>query len=41
MSKRPNDPLTDFGYQQVPMQEKASRVAGVFHSVAAKYDVNE
>lgn len=30
---------THFGYQQVPLMEKASRVAGVFHSVADKYDV--
>jgi demethylmenaquinone methyltransferase/2-methoxy-6-polyprenyl-1,4-benzoquinol methylase len=30
---------THFGYQQVPVIEKASRVAGVFHSVADKYDV--
>ncbi len=30
---------TDFGYQSVPKSEKASRVADVFHSVAARYDV--
>jgi demethylmenaquinone methyltransferase/2-methoxy-6-polyprenyl-1,4-benzoquinol methylase len=30
---------THFGYQEVPVDEKASRVAGVFHSVAARYDV--
>lgn len=30
---------TDFGYQEVPVDEKASRVADVFHSVAARYDV--
>jgi demethylmenaquinone methyltransferase/2-methoxy-6-polyprenyl-1,4-benzoquinol methylase len=30
---------THFGFQQVPVREKASRVAGVFHSVADKYDV--
>lgn len=30
---------THFGYQQVPVAEKQERVAGVFHSVAAKYDV--
>jgi len=30
---------THFGYQQVPVEEKAGRVAGVFHSVAAKYDL--
>ncbi len=30
---------THFGYQQVPVEEKEKRVAGVFHSVAAKYDL--
>jgi demethylmenaquinone methyltransferase/2-methoxy-6-polyprenyl-1,4-benzoquinol methylase len=30
---------THFGYQTVDEQEKAHKVAGVFHSVAAKYDV--
>jgi demethylmenaquinone methyltransferase/2-methoxy-6-polyprenyl-1,4-benzoquinol methylase len=30
---------THFGYQQVPVTEKASKVAEVFHSVADKYDV--
>jgi len=30
---------THFGYQQVPVIEKANRVAEVFHSVADKYDV--
>ncbi|MBB5211613.1 bifunctional demethylmenaquinone methyltransferase/2-methoxy-6-polyprenyl-1,4-benzoquinol methylase UbiE [Microbulbifer hydrolyticus] len=30
---------THFGYQQVPVDEKAGRVADVFHSVAARYDV--
>ncbi len=30
---------THFGYQQVPVIEKANRVAKVFHSVADKYDV--
>ncbi|MWN89681.1 bifunctional demethylmenaquinone methyltransferase/2-methoxy-6-polyprenyl-1,4-benzoquinol methylase UbiE [Gilliamella sp. Pra-s65] len=29
----------DFGYTQVPKQEKVKRVAEVFHSVADKYDV--
>ena len=29
----------DFGYQQVPENEKARRVAGVFDSVAARYDL--
>lgn len=30
---------THFGYEQVNVADKASRVAGVFHSVAAKYDI--
>ena len=30
---------THFGYRQVREEEKASHVAGVFHSVASKYDV--
>jgi demethylmenaquinone methyltransferase/2-methoxy-6-polyprenyl-1,4-benzoquinol methylase len=30
---------THFGYQTVPEEEKVHKVAGVFHSVAAKYDV--
>ncbi len=30
---------THFGYQEVPVEEKARRVAGVFDSVADKYDV--
>ena len=30
---------THFGYQTVPSEEKARRVAGVFTSVAGKYDV--
>ena len=30
---------THFGYQDVPVDEKAGRVADVFHSVADKYDV--
>jgi len=29
---------THFGFEEVPVAEKARRVAGVFHSVAAKYD---
>jgi demethylmenaquinone methyltransferase/2-methoxy-6-polyprenyl-1,4-benzoquinol methylase len=29
----------DFGYQQVPRQEKANKVAAVFHSVAERYDL--
>jgi len=30
---------THFGYQEVPVQEKANRVAEVFSSVATKYDL--
>ena len=30
---------TDFGFQEVPESEKARRVAGVFESVAARYDL--
>ena len=34
-----SDKTTHFGYEQVKVEEKAKRVAGVFHSVAAKYDL--
>jgi demethylmenaquinone methyltransferase/2-methoxy-6-polyprenyl-1,4-benzoquinol methylase len=30
---------TDFGYQQVPVAEKAAKVRAVFESVAGKYDI--
>ncbi|MFT6253834.1 MAG: demethylmenaquinone methyltransferase/2-methoxy-6-polyprenyl-1,4-benzoquinol methylase [Granulosicoccus sp.] len=30
---------THFGFQEVPIEEKAHRVADVFHSVAGKYDL--
>ncbi|WP_414500950.1 MULTISPECIES: bifunctional demethylmenaquinone methyltransferase/2-methoxy-6-polyprenyl-1,4-benzoquinol methylase UbiE [unclassified Zymobacter] len=30
---------THFGFQNVPVEEKASRVANVFHSVAQRYDL--
>ncbi len=30
---------THFGFQQVPVNEKANKVADVFHSVASKYDI--
>lgn len=33
------DQITHFGYQQVPVQEKATLVGKVFHSVAPKYDL--
>ncbi|HTE42963.1 MAG TPA: bifunctional demethylmenaquinone methyltransferase/2-methoxy-6-polyprenyl-1,4-benzoquinol methylase UbiE [Steroidobacteraceae bacterium] len=35
----PSPSETDFGYQQVPVGEKAGRVREVFESVAGKYDV--
>jgi len=35
MSKK----TTHFGFQEVPYEEKMRKVAGVFHSVASKYDV--
>lgn len=35
----PKDPLTHFGYQSVPVGDKAHKVAEVFHSVAARYDL--
>lgn len=34
-----NDKTTHFGFQQVPLEEKARKVAEVFHSVASKYDI--
>jgi len=34
-----NEKTTHFGYQQVPVTEKADKVAEVFHSVAKRYDV--
>ena len=33
------DKTTHFGFREVPVEEKASRVADVFHSVAARYDL--
>ena len=40
MSEKQSDQrTTHFGYEQVAVEEKAQRVAGVFHSVAAKYDM--
>lgn len=35
----PAEPTTHFGYKSVPESEKAGKVAEVFHSVAAKYDL--
>ncbi|MGQ0619546.1 MAG: bifunctional demethylmenaquinone methyltransferase/2-methoxy-6-polyprenyl-1,4-benzoquinol methylase UbiE [Panacagrimonas sp.] len=36
---KPASTTTHFGFQQVPVTEKQRRVAGVFDSVASKYDV--
>lgn len=38
-SNKDSDKTTHFGYEQVDVKDKAERVAGVFHSVAAKYDI--
>ncbi len=38
MPEQPNN-RTHFGYEQVPVNEKARKVADVFHSVAGKYDL--
>lgn len=37
--KSPSEETIDFGYQQVPVTEKATKVAEVFHSVASRYDL--
>src|SRR3990167_5367433 len=34
-----SEPTTHFGFQNVPESQKAEKVAEVFHSVAAKYDL--
>jgi demethylmenaquinone methyltransferase/2-methoxy-6-polyprenyl-1,4-benzoquinol methylase len=39
MSKQDVQETTHFGYEQVPVTDKASKVADVFHSVADKYDI--
>jgi demethylmenaquinone methyltransferase/2-methoxy-6-polyprenyl-1,4-benzoquinol methylase len=40
MKQNPSDKdQTHFGYQKVAVEEKAHKVAGVFDSVAARYDV--
>src|SRR5262249_36940970 len=36
---KPRDPATDFGYQQVPWDEKARRGRAGFDSVAGRYDL--
>jgi demethylmenaquinone methyltransferase/2-methoxy-6-polyprenyl-1,4-benzoquinol methylase len=35
----PKGQRTDFGYEEVPLDDKARRVRGVFDSVAGKYDL--
>lgn len=35
----PDQKTTHFGYQQVPVEEKATRVRAVFDSVASRYDL--
>ncbi len=39
MSSEHKQGSTHFGYQDVPVSEKAGMVADVFHSVAGKYDI--
>ncbi len=39
MTEEPGEKTTDFGFEKVSFDEKARRVAGVFHSVAEKYDL--
>ena len=39
MNESNNNKTTDFGYQEVPVEEKAKHVANVFHSVAQNYDI--
>lgn len=39
MSGKQSEKTTHFGFQDVAWEEKEKRVAGVFHSVAAKYDI--
>ncbi|MGB0664582.1 MAG: bifunctional demethylmenaquinone methyltransferase/2-methoxy-6-polyprenyl-1,4-benzoquinol methylase UbiE [Pontibacterium sp.] len=39
MSEQTNTEKTHFGYEQVDVADKQKRVADVFHSVAAKYDI--
>jgi demethylmenaquinone methyltransferase/2-methoxy-6-polyprenyl-1,4-benzoquinol methylase len=38
-SATPDTGTVDFGYEQVPVAEKAARVRGVFDSVAGRYDL--
>jgi len=36
---KPEQETTHFGFENVPLQDKARRVAGVFDSVASRYDI--
>jgi len=38
-SEQDSEKTTHFGFSEVPVEKKAERVADVFHSVAAKYDI--
>ena len=38
-TKSSSEETIDFGYQQVPITEKVTKVAEVFHSVASRYDL--
>lgn len=39
MTQHERPPTTDFGFEQVPRDEKSARVAQVFRNVASKYDL--
>ena len=39
MNRRTTEQTTDFGFESVPLQEKARRVSSVFSSVAENYDL--
>lgn len=39
MSEENKKSTTDFGFREVPVEEKVKKVADVFHSVAGKYDL--
>ncbi|SFF86280.1 bifunctional demethylmenaquinone methyltransferase/2-methoxy-6-polyprenyl-1,4-benzoquinol methylase UbiE [Neptunomonas qingdaonensis] len=39
MSEQNKKSTTDFGFREVPVEEKVKKVADVFHSVAGKYDL--
>ena len=39
MDKQQHDKTTHFGFEEVKWQDKQRKVADVFHSVAAKYDI--